>query len=294
MNRIKKALYKFSFSNKNPVFRLFANKALPDQLFGESYEIPYKNGCFPVRMERGNNGAIFDIHGGGYLFGSYMDENHLCHYLHEKTGLTVISCNYDLSDQSQFPTQIEQIYQTILTICADPSVETEKIFVMGHSAGGNAAAGVTLLFNDRGGFHIDGNVLVYPVLDLACDPKSRPKVKGNILPAGLMELFNELYFKTKNDANSPYASPLLAASDQLRKLPPTYVLTCAKDALRIDGLLYAERLRSLSVEVEQTEVAEIHGFLENGMNNYYGKTQEKSKTAAEEIDKIIRWLISHL
>lgn len=294
MNRIKKALFKFSFSEKNPFFRLFAKKSLPEQLFGESYEISYGNSSFPVRIERGSKGAIFDIHGGGYMFGSYMDENHFCHYLHEKTGLSVISCNYDLSAQSQFPVQIEQIYQTILTICADPSVETDKLFIIGHSAGGNATAAVTLLSNDKGDFHADGNILVYPVLDLACDPKSRPKVKGNILPADMMELFNEVYFKTKDDANSPYASPLLATDDQLRKLPPTYILTCAKDALRIDGLRYAERLKSLGAKVEQTEVNDVHGFLETGMNNYYGKPQDKSKKAAEETDKIILWLLSLL
>nr|MCR5457358.1 alpha/beta hydrolase [Clostridiales bacterium] len=189
MNRIKKALYKFSLSDKNLFFRLLAKKPLPEQLFGETYEITYNDGSFPVRIERGSKGIIFDIHGGGYLFGSYLDENHFCHYLHEKTGLTVVSCNYDLTTHSQFPVQIEQIYQTVVRICDDPSVETEKIFIMGHSAGGNATAAVTLLSIDRGSFHVDGNVLVYPVLDLSCDPKSRPRVKGNLITNGMMELF---------------------------------------------------------------------------------------------------------
>lgn len=69
-----------------------------------------------VQLEKGTKGIIFDIYGGGYLFGNHMDENHFCHYLHEKTGLSVVSCYYDLSSKSKYPTQIEQVYQTIKMI----------------------------------------------------------------------------------------------------------------------------------------------------------------------------------
>ena len=293
MNQLKLLFYKISFSDKNPVFKHFTKKAPLDKIYGEPYRIEYKGKTFNNQMERGKGGIIFDIHGGGYLFGSHLDENHFCHYIHEKTGMSIVSCYYDLSRESKYPTQIKQIYQTIKTICNDPSVDTEHVFIMGHSAGGNAAAALTLLSNEKKTFHIDGEILVYPVTDMASDPKRRPKIKGNILPAGMMEVFNALYFKKTSDARSVFASPVLASDEQIKGLPPTYIITCAKDELRVDGIHYADRLKANGVEVQYSEVDEVHGFLENGMYNYYGKPQSESKSAKEDTDKIIRWIVAH-
>lgn len=290
MNKAKLAFYRFLYSNRNPIYRLCTRKKPLSQIFGREYEITYAQKNFRVQYEKGNGGIIFDIHGGGYLFGSHMDENHFCHFMNEKTGMTVVSCYYDLSTESRYPTQIEQIYQTIKTFCEDISIDTEKIFIMGHIAGGNATAAVTLLSQERKDFHVDGEILVYPVLDLACDPKERPKVQGNILPDDMMEFFNCMYFEKPEDPLDSYASPLLAQNEQLQELPPTYILTCTKDNLRIDGLKYAEKLENLGVKVEHTEVREVHGFLESGMYDYYGNPKPESVKAAEEAEKIAKWI----
>lgn len=291
MNKLKLWFYRIAISDKNPVFRHFTKKEALAESYGRKYEILYKGNAFDVQIEDGDNGIIFDIHGGGYLFGDYMDENHFCHYLHEKTGMTIVSCNYDLSSKSQFPTQIEQVYETIKTICADPAINTEKIYVMGHSAGGNATAGVTLMSIDRGDFKVDGQILNYPVLDLYSDPNNRPQVDGNILPSGMMELFNELYFEKKEDAKNIYASPLFTEDDKLEKLPPTYIMTCSHDQLRVDGLKYIDRLKQVGVDIEAIEVDQVHGFLETDMYNFYGKSRDEAKAGAEMSDRICQWIM---
>ncbi len=290
MNQLKKKFYKFAYSNRNPIYKLCTRKKTLSHIFGNAYEITCGEKHFNVQYEKGIGGIIFDIHGGGYFFGSHMDENHFCHFMHEKTGMTVVSCYYDLSSESRYPTQIEQIYRTIMTFCEDTGIDTERIFVMGHSAGGNATATVTLLSQERKEFHVDGEILVYPVLDLACEPKERPKVDGNTLPNSMMEFFNDMYFENKEDAKEPYASPLLASDEGLKKLPPTYILTCAKDNLRTDGIKYSERLKKVGVKVHQMEVNEVHGFLESGMYDYYGKSKKESAVAAEEAEKIAQWI----
>jgi acetyl esterase len=57
-------------------------------------------------------------------------------------------------------------------------------------------------------------------------------------------------------------SPLLAADDDLRLLPPALVLTAGCDVLRDEGRAYADRLGALGVEVEyRLEPELIHAGL---------------------------------
>jgi acetyl esterase/lipase len=51
----------------------------------------------------------------------------------------------------------------------------------------------------------------------------------------------------KTEFLNPYVAPLLA--DDLRNLPPTYVMTMEEDMLRDDGLLYVERLKQADNQV---------------------------------------------
>ncbi|NXX43374.1 AAAD deacetylase, partial [Tricholaema leucomelas] len=58
------------------------------------------------------------------------------------------------------------------------------------------------------------------------------------------------------------AAPLLASSAQLRRLPPTYVLTCGHDVLRDDGVMYAARLRAAGVPLAHRHFKEaFHGAM---------------------------------
>lgn len=48
----------------------------------------------------------------------------------------------------------------------------------------------------------------------------------------------------------PYAWPLMSSDDLLRKLPTTYMVVMELDSLRDDGLIFAERLRRLGVNIK--------------------------------------------
>ena len=60
---------------------------------------------------------------------------------------------------------------------------------------------------------------------------------------------------------NPMLAPLMAEDEDLASLPPTYILTAEFDVLRDDGLMFAERLKMIGIEVTQSYVSnEEHGF----------------------------------
>lgn len=289
MNQLKMKFYQFAYTDKNPVFRLFMKHEMPQELYGSNYGIIMKDKTLPVLIYPGKEGVIFDIHGGGYTYGDYRDEDHFCKYLHDKTGMTIVSCNYSLSGTAKFPTQIEQVYTTIKAILSDSQINTEKIYLVGHSAGANCAAAQVLLAGQRQEFRIDKVVLNYPWLDLACNPGTRPKVKGNNMSSGMLQMFRYMYFANMKDSRLPLASPLLADMRQLECFPGTYIMTCAQDALRIDGVRFCERLKLAGIKVHFHEVNAHHGFIEEGMRGCFQKINSKTELAKEEINKMIDW-----
>ena len=66
-------------------------------------------------------------------------------------------------------------------------------------------------------------------------------------------------------------SPLMATDEQLKRLPPTYIMNAEFDVLRDEGLILAERIRKLGGTVEHSYYpSEQHGFLNLFRLNHYG------------------------
>ena len=66
------------------------------------------------------------------------------------------------------PIPVEDCYAALRWLAdnaADLGIGPDRITVMGDSAGGGLAAGVTLMARDRGGPAIAQQILIYPMLD---------------------------------------------------------------------------------------------------------------------------------
>ena len=122
-------------------------------------------------------------------------------------------------------------------------IDSTKIAVGGHGAGGNLSAATCLSNAEKKELDIKCLVLDYPPLDIYTDPYLKAQPKGS-LPPSMSRVFNVAYCK-KDEANNPLVSPIFAKTDQIKYFPPTLIITAANDSLCEEGERFAETLKDL-------------------------------------------------
>jgi acetyl esterase/lipase len=200
------------------------------------------------------------MHGGGFVNGGLDAMQFFCAHLAAAASMLVVSVDYPLSPESRFPEALEASY-AVLKWAAEHGGEiggdSEQVSVAGDSAGGNLAAALALLARELGSPRITRQVLIYPTLDAT---QSTPRLLRE--PANRRDERFTYYghYAAETPATDALVSPLLA--ERVDGLPDAVILTAEADALRDDGLLYAQRLRAAGVGVELTNYLGMpHGFL---------------------------------
>lgn len=123
-------------------------------------------------------------------------------------------------------------------------------------------ATVTLLALETKEFHVRGEILDYPLVDNSTEGLNLPRTRYGF-PKFMMRDFHEAYFPYENRTKESLASPLLAADDELKQLPPTLTIICGYDNLKFQGKDFHERICSLGVDSSLVSYEEaIHGFFE--------------------------------
>ena len=156
-----------------------------------------------------------------------------------------------MAPEHKFPAAVEDAY-TATVWAAEHAEEINgdisRLAVAGESAGGNLAAAVCIMAQDRGGPPLVFQMLAYPStnLDTLETDSYRKYAKGYGLTKFHASWFRNQYIGDEKDGKSPYASPLLA--ENLSGVPPALVLTGEFDVLRDDGESYVERLKEEGVQ----------------------------------------------
>ena len=103
-------------------------------------------------------------------------------------------------------------------------------------------------------------VLYYPLMQLAEHTPANPGPQ-DMLQLGVMALkFIDENYVAGADTSDTRLSPMF--ENDLKGIPPTLMLTCELDPLRIEGKAYADKLQSLGVRVKSMhEKMMPHGFL---------------------------------
>ena len=213
-----------------------------------------------------NAPAYFDIHGGGFTWGTMEDGDRYCYELKERFGFEVFSLEYPLTPEVEYPEPLNWLYKTIHHIWKNSDsyhIHPGKMMVGGRSAGGNLAAALSLLAKERSEFQFVLQVLDHPWLDLneVIDSSNRYTGEG-ALSADILEGM-AVGYATKEQRKEIYCSPLNVTLAQLKEVPPAIIQTCELDFLRQDGDLYSERLIGADVKViHHCYPKALHGFTE--------------------------------
>lgn len=212
--------------------------------------------------------AIFYLHGGGWVFGSFRTHEKLVRELAARTESLVVFPEYARAPEAKYPTAIEQCYfilshlwELIGNRC--PGLAHDTLTVAGDSVGGNMAAAMALMARERTGPSIQKLLLYYPVTNACFDTPSYRRFAVNyyLYRAG-MQWFWDQYTTCEADRAQITASPLRAGIDCLRGLPDTMIINGQADVLRSEGQAFGERLRCAGVDVTALCVqGTIHDFV---------------------------------
>ena len=222
---------------------------------------------------------VMFIHGGGWALGSVELSDTLCRALCRSSAMLVASVGYRLAPEHPFPNGINDVYEVLEGLHANANAldaDPALMAVCGDSAGGNLAAALALKTRDLGGPSLTLQVLIYPALDPdVSSPSFESLADGYGLTRADMQFFWDLYLKSPQNADHPYASPLRASS--LKGVAPALILTAELDPLVDEGELYGKRLRAAGVEARTVRYdGMIHGFM-----SYLGRIDAARAAVAE-------------
>lgn len=228
--------------------------------------------------------TVVYFHGGGWVVGDLDSHHTISAGIAEAATAVVVAVHYRRAPEHPFPAAFDDAFAVVGDLASDRmrfGIDGRRLAVAGDSAGGNLAAAVALAARERGGPALRGQALVYPALDPALAlPSCQANAHGPLLTRAAMAEFWAAYLAGAPDTDNPFAAPLRARD--LRRLPPAFVATAARDPLRDEGRLYAERLRDAGVPVAYREAQRlVHGYL---------RARFVSADAAAEFAALCQWL----
>lgn len=282
------------------------NRANSLELKGEKLLIPVRDGVIDVYLYKAKRDGIapvlFDIHGGGFVFGHASAQDMYCDMIRNDINIHVVSVNYRLAPQFTFPAAPDDVYDAIEYFSEHAEtygIDRNSMAVSGHSAGANLATAVAMKAARSGEFTLRCQVLDYPFLDMVSNPFDKPAYKGTT-PPFMCAAFIELYAPNQN-LSDPFLSPVYATVNELKGLPPTAVFTAELDSLCPEGERYASMLVQVGVPVYcRRFLGAVHGFVEVGLDksmleklpaemvaNYPPDLSEKAYEALAEIETFV-------
>lgn len=223
---------------------------------------------FPLRVHGAEPGAkrpgLLWMHGGGYVLGSFAQDEDLVDEWVHRYGFVAITPDYRLAPEHRFPAAIDDClaaYDWMLSESSALGIDPARVVIAGISAGGGLAAALALRIRDSGRPMPAHQLLVYPMLDDRSSEYPSAKIDTPRWGSAANQTAWNAYLGVPPGSPdvSPYASA--ARAESLAGLPPTYVAVGALDVLRDESITFSRRLLEAGVPVElRVYPGAPHGF----------------------------------
>jgi acetyl esterase len=240
----------------------------------ETMRVPAPHGAIPVRVYKPLTlpktdlapGLVF-YHGGGWVLGDLDGHDVVCKQIATAAGFVVVAVDYRLAPEHKFPAAVDDSIAAadwVARNAAKLGIDASRLFVGGDSAGGNLAAVVSMHARDNNGPAIRGQMLVYPVTDLAMTHASHQDPETSVLLTHEgMRWFRDHYLADHKQIDDWRVSPLRMSN--LNGLPPAFVITCGADPLHDEGEEFARRLKHAGNAVVHVDYpGQMHNFMVMG------------------------------
>lgn len=201
--------------------------------------------------------VIYYSHGGGFILRVALNNYQIYQNLADTLNVAVVVPKYRLSTEAPFPAALEDAYTGLLYIKNEGeslNLNTDKIVLMGDSAGGGLSAALALYNRDRENIKISGQVLIYPMLDSRTGSETslyHSPFTGEITWNAQTNKFAWEKLRGGKEISKemlPYFSP--AQAGDLTNLPPALIYVGELDLFVNEDLAYASRLIEAGISTE--------------------------------------------
>jgi acetyl esterase len=208
--------------------------------------------------------VVINFHGGGFIIGNPLQDDHLVRGIAGEVGSVVINVDYSVSPRVRFPHALEEGFDVLEWVARSGQVmgwDGSRIALSGASAGGNLALGVLALAGRQNGPVVRTAVLIVPAVDQTLTPEQlKSPLERPFVNAGLLEMVDVAYLDEATGRKDPLVSPAYLG-EELNAFPPLLVFTAEYDTFRpfIDNFVADARTRGVAVEQRMFEAVD-HGF----------------------------------
>jgi acetyl esterase len=206
--------------------------------------------------------VFLNLHGGGFVLGFCEQDGKYCQYLSNKAKCAVINIDYCLAPENKFPDAINSTYEVIKYLKnngSSYSLNTEKMVIGGHSAGGNLSTALVLMAEKKKEKLFIGLIADYAIFDCTDSNKWNKNDRMND--------YMSWYFKNEKDKFNEFASPLM--SKHLSDFPSTMIISASLDPLCEESKAFSKKLNQSNVTTYyHCFDACDHGFTHDIFNEY--------------------------
>jgi acetyl esterase len=242
-------------------------KSAPDTIEVMNWWVVLPGREIPIRIYRRRGvtdpGIVLYIHGGGFVASSYDTHDTITWSLAEATGAIVVSVHYRRAPENPFPAAQDDCFEVLQWIRRHGdwlAADTDRLAVVGDSAGGCLATALAMQVRDRGCAPVRLQALLYPCVDPSKGRASHKQAADPMLTAEMMDYFWDAYLPGQRDTSDPLAAPI--RSKQLAGLAPAFVAVGDHDPLHDETVEYAAMLEQAGVPTElRVGRGLVHGFL---------------------------------